>query len=771
MPKAPAVSAPLYPYHEWEISETTCSPEHNARHETIFALGNGYLGTRGTPEEGGAVWREGTYINGFYESAPLRYPEWAYGFAENSQTMLNVTNGKVIRLFVNDQPFDLRTGTVLDYRRTLDLRAGCLTRDVVWRSPGGVALRLTSKRLVSFTQPRLLAIQWQATLLNAPAALHIVSALDGDVSNDITAKDPRAGSGLQGRALLTEALLAEGDGGWLHQHTVRTGFWLACAMHNSVEAHTPVERSSASGAFTVEARYSIAAQPGQTLTLSKFVAYVTSLDHPDEPLPGLALGMAQQAAARGFAALEQEQRAYLDDFWARADVEIAGDAALQQGIRFNMFHLLQAAGKDGRTNIAAKGLTGEGYEGHTFWDTEMYVVPFFLYHTPEIARKLLEYRYRLLDKARERARQMGHERGALFAWRTISGEECSAYYPAGTAQYHINADIAYAIRQYVTATGDDGFLLEMGAEILFETARLWASLGAYIPRKGGAFCINGVTGPDEYTAVVNNNAYTNWMAQLNLRYAAEMAEWLERAHPAAYAQLAARIGLTPDETAAWRRAADAMYIPRDEEQGIYLQDDSFLDKAPWDFAHTPPEKYPLLLHFHPLVIYRHQVCKQADLVLALFLLDQQFTRDEQRRNYDFYEPLTTHDSSLSPCIFSIVASQIGYHEKAYEYFMSTARMDLDDYHHNVKDGVHIANMAGTWMGVIYGFAGMRVRDGALSFAPYLPPGWESYRFRLAFQGRRLQVSVGQDGTRCELLSGAPLTVQVHGQPVRVALDA
>ncbi len=765
MPRAQVTAEPLYPYHEWEITETIYSPEYNARHETIFALGNGYLGTRGTPEEGGTVWREGTYINGFYESAPLRYPEWAYGFAENSQTMLNVTNGKVIRLFVGADPFDLQTGTVLEYRCTLDLRAGCLTRDVVWRSPGGIELRVMSKRLVSFTQPHLLAIQWQVTLLNAPAALHIVSALDGDVSNDTTEKDPRAGSGLQGRALLTEALVSDEDSGWLWQHTARTGFWLACAMHNIVEADTPVQRSNASGAFTVEAHYTMTAQPSQTVTLSKFAAYVTSFDYPDKPLPGLALGMAQEAAGRGFAALEQEQRAYLDDFWARADVEIAGDAALQQGIRFNMFHLLQAAGKDGRTNIAAKGLTGEGYEGHIFWDTEMYVVPFFLYHSPEIARKLLEHRYRLLDKARERARQMGHERGALFAWRTINGEECSAYYPAGTAQYHINADIAYAIRQLLAATGDEEFLRSMGAEILFETARLWVGLGAYVPHKGGAFCINGVTGPDEYTAVVNNNAYTNWMAQLNLRYAAETAEWLRREHPAAYAQLAERIGLAPDEVADWTRAADAMYIARDEGRGIYLQDDSFLDKAPWDFANTPPEKYPLLLHFHPLVIYRHQVCKQADLVLALFLLDQHFTLDEKRRNYDFYEPLTTHDSSLSACIFSIVASQIGYHEKAYDYFMSTARMDLDDQHHNVKDGVHIANMAGTWMGVIYGFAGMRVRDGVLTFAPYLPPGWESYRFRLAFQGRRLRVSVDGNGVGCELLSGAPLTVQVNGREV------
>ncbi|HLY28987.1 MAG TPA: glycosyl hydrolase family 65 protein, partial [Aggregatilineales bacterium] len=452
----------------------------------------------------------------------------------------------------------------------------------------------------------------------------------------------------------------------------------------------------------------------------------------------------------------------------RTDVDIVGDPATQQGVRFNMFHLLQSAGRDGRTNIAAKGLTGEGYEGHYFWDTETYIIPFFLYNNPNISRSLLEYRYRILDKARNRARQMSHPKGALFPWRTINGDECSAYFPAGTAQYHIDADVAFAIKRYHEATGDDAFLIEYGAEILFETARLWVSLGAYIEGKGKAFCINCVTGPDEYSALVDNNCYTNLMARENLNYACHIAAWMQKAAPEAYRQLVKRIGLEEHEIAEWQRAADAMYIPYDENLHIYKQDDNFLNKAAWDFANTPPENYPLLIHYHPLVIYRHQVCKQADFVLALYLLSHKFTLDEKKRNYDYYEKVTTHDSSLSTCIFSIVGSEIGYHDKAYQYFVGTARMDLDDFHGNVKDGIHAANMAGTWLSLVNGFAGMRAHDDVLGFNPYLPGGWQSYSFKVTYRGCLLKVSINKDGAIYELLHGEALTLQHKDQPLTLS---
>jgi trehalose/maltose hydrolase-like predicted phosphorylase len=618
---------------------------------------------------------------------------------------------------------------------------------------------------VSFEKKHLMAITYSITPLNFSGTIQIRAALDGNVMNLTTENDPRTGSGLHGRVLLIEDRFADGSTAAIVQHTQNTAFKLAVAIDTRLTTASAHTLENDIDEFTVNAVYNVAAEQGTPITLDKFVAYVTSLDGGDTRLLERAREIALAGKTETFAALQAAQERFMADYWSRTDVEVRGDMAIQQGIRFNSYHLLQSVGRDGRTNIAAKGLTGEGYEGHYFWDTETYVVPFFLYNNPEIARKLLEYRYSILDKARERARQMAHPKGALFPWRTINGEESSAYFPAGTAQYHINADVACAIRKYMKATDDTEFLVNYGAEILFETARVWADLGDFIPRKGNKFCINGVTGPDEYTALVDNNCYTNMMAQVNLAYAYEMAQWMRANSPQDFAKIAAKIGLEAPELDFWKRAADNMYIPYDEESGLYMQDDSFLDKAVWDFANTPSENYPLLIHYHPLVIYRYQVCKQADLVLALFLQGDKFTLDDKKRNYDYYEKITTHDSSLSTCIFSIVASEIGYHDKAYQYFIGTARMDLDDYHGNVKDGIHVANMAGTWMSLVNGFASMRVYNETLSFDPYLPQSWEGYSFKISFRGCLLKVSVDKALTTYDLIAGDGLAITHHGDTI------
>jgi alpha,alpha-trehalose phosphorylase len=512
-------------------------------------------------------------------------------------------------------------------------------------------------------------------------------------------------------------------------------------------------------------RFQATLAEGESLLLHKFVAYVSSRDAAEDEVPRLAQEELARAAQDGFAHLVAEQGVYLGRFWREADVQIEGDDALQQGVRFNQYHLLQSVGRDGRTNIAAKGVTGEGYEGHYFWDTEIYVFPFFLFSRPEIARALLQYRYNGLPKARERARQMSHATGALYPWRTIAGEECSAYYPAGTAQYHINADVAYSIRLYLLATGDFDFIAQYGAEIVMETARIWTGIGSY--DREGRFCLNEVTGPDEYTALVNNNYYTNAMARMHMTFAADMAERLRAERPADYARVAGAIGLEESEIAAWRAASAAMRLPYDEALGIHEQDDSFLSKKPWDFAGTPKDKYPLLLHYHPLVIYRHQVCKQADVVLALLLLSDEFSLDDKRRDFDFYERVTTHDSSLSSCIFSMVANEVGYADKAYHYFMETARLDLDNTHANTEYGVHTAAMAGTWLGVAYGFAGMRLTGAGLRFAPTLPAKWSSYRFQVHVQGALLAVSVDAGGVHYKLADGESLAFTHHGAAVQL----
>jgi alpha,alpha-trehalose phosphorylase len=744
----------------WRIVEGGVDPARAFLHETLFTLGNGYIGMRGTPEEGSTATAgqtlEGTYLNGFHETEPIRYPENAYGLARINEFMLNVPNAKRVAAVVDGERFDPAQSRVLAWERVLDLKTGLLTRTVEWETAGGKRLSIASRRLVCFARKHVAAVEYAVTPLNFSGRIRFDTDVDAAVGNLQAGDDPRMGSALTGPSLLETGRELTEAGVLLVQRTRHSGFTLATATGSLTSGGTGlrVERLDLGHAFEAEV------EQGATFTLHKFVGYASSRDMAADDVAPKARAELARAQDAGFAALVAEQKRYLDDFWRAADVQIEGDPALQQGVRFNQFHLLQSVGRDGKTNIAAKGVTGEGYEGHYFWDTEIYVFPFFLFSKPEIARALLQYRYNGLPKARERARQMAHDKGALYPWRTIAGEECSAYFPAGSAQYHINADVAYSIRLYLLATGDFGFIAEYGAEIVLETARIWTGIGNY--DREGRFCINEVTGPDEYTALVNNNYYTNAMARMHMRFAVQIAERLRSERPGDYARVAAAIGLLDAEVQAWREASAAMKLPYDEGLGIHEQDDSFLSKKPWDFANTPKGNYPLLLHYHPLVIYRHQVCKQADVVLALLLLSDEFALDDKRRDFDFYEGVTTHDSSLSSCIFSIVASEVGYRDKAYAYFMETARLDLDNTHANTEYGVHTAAMAGTWLGVAYGFGGMRLSDTGLRFAPLLPDQWSGYRFQVRVHGALLAVEVSAVGADYRLLEGERLALSHRG---------
>ncbi|MES2072304.1 MAG: glycosyl hydrolase family 65 protein [Pseudomonadota bacterium] len=758
-----------YPLEPWRIAETEFDTRSHFLSETLFALGNGYIGLRGTDEAGytgpAGTSLDGSYLNGFFESEAIHHPETAFGLARTNQFMLNVPNAKCIQCWLGDERFDLLQGTVTDYERSLDFRTGVLSRSLKWTSPEGRQALLRSQRLVCFENKHLFAIHYEITPLNFSTNIRVVSAVDGAVKNVEAGDDPRVGSSITGPVLDLVEVSQDGAYSALVHRTRNSGFMLVSAMQNQLSGAGTASISSADAGQRVEQSFEVAAVKGQTISLSKFACYFTSRDYPEAELLARSKATLAQAQAQGFDALCRAQENYLRDFWQQADVEIAGDEALQQGLHFNQFHLLQSVGRDGKTNIAAKGVTGEGYEGHYFWDTEIYVLPFFLFNKPEIARKLLEYRYTYLPQARKRAREMSHPKGALYPWRTIAGEECSAYFPAGTAQYHINADIAYAIKMYVEVTGDESFLLEQGAEIVLETARIWMDLGTYTDNHTGSrtrrFCINEVTGPDEYTALVNNNYYTNAMAQMHLRCAVDIAERLQSDHPEKFRKLATALDLDANEIAQWQYAANLMYLPYDEKLRIHKQDDSFLSKKTWDFAGTPKDKYPLLLHYHPMVIYRHQVCKQADVVLALLLLSEQFSPEDKKRDFDYYEAVTTHDSSLSTCIFSIIASEVGYQDKAYDYFMETARLDLDNIHGNTHYGVHTAAMAGTWLGVAYGFGGMRLLHGQhvqLRFSPVLPKRWTHYQFKVHIRKCLLQVTVNADSVEYRLLHGAGISI-------------
>ncbi len=778
-------SASRFPVDPWKIREQDFDPGFAGLGETVFALGNGHLGVRGNFEEGARTVASGTYINGFFEETPIIYGEIAYGYAKNRQVMVNVADAKVIRLFIDDEMLDVSSARLLAYERSLDLREGVLVRSLRWRSPRGSVVEVGFRRLVSLGRRHVAALECAVTVREGTARLRFESAIEADVPNAAAGSDPRVGSHFRDRPLRTTGAQAAGRSLRLTQETRNTRFALACCVDHDVALSPGLEAEERceTRADAAALHLSVEAPAGSTVRLTKYVGYCTSRELPSgeagagaalpaaEGLAGAAQGAAQvateaSAAARlaGFAALCAEQRDYLHDFWARADVRIEGDEGLQQGLRFNIWSLLQSAGRDGRTSLAAKGLTGQGYEGHYFWDTEIYAIPFFVYTSPEIARALLLYRVRLLDKARARAAEMS-QRGALYPWRTIGGEETSPYFPAGTAQYHINADIVHALRVYLQATGDRGILRVGGAEMVFETARLWADLGDFLPTKDGEFSINEVTGPDEYSALVDNNLYTNMMAREHLQFAAALADELASGDPLEYERIARAISLERAEVDGWREAARRMRIPYDRARGIHAQDERFLSRARWDFESTPPESHPLLLHYHPLVIYRYQVLKQPDVVLAQVLLRERFSAADRKRNYDYYNPLTTGDSSLSPCIQSVAAADLGYTEEAHRYFSRTARMDLDDVNGNSSDGVHVAAMAGTWISLVYGFAGMRDAGGTLSFSPRLPSRWTRLSFRLVHRGRTLEVTVTHDEATYLLVDGDEMSLVHRGRDV------
>ncbi len=737
---------PVYLPEPWVISEDRFAPENNLLSETIFALGNGYIGIRGGFEErmGGGECRsiDGIYLNGFYESVPIPHAETGYGYALNTQTMLNVTNSKLIELNLEGEKFSLTRGTILEYKRFLDMKNGCLHRNLIWRSPEGREAEIKIRRVVPFAHRHLLVFEYKVKALNFSGKVTISSSMDGAVDNHTHEEnDPRFSAALGGLGLSVSKIMADEEPVIMLQETQRSKLTMACAMEHSLQEDPVSLKEISRDDRSITVNYYFDLKENEMICLEKYVSYYTSLDYQVAELPGLASEMVTRGRAIGFNLLLEEQQGHLEKLWGTAAFAIDGDTASDQALRFNIFHLFQAAGSNGRTGIGAKGLTSEGYDGHYFWDTEIYMIPFYSAIMPEEARKLLEYRYSILDSARDRARVLNHPGGALYPWRTIAGEEGSSYYPAGTAQYHINAAIAFAIKKYIEMTGDYSLILEFGAEIIFETARLWEDLGTYIQRKGNRFCYNEVTGPDEYTALVNNNFYTNLMAQWHLEYAYETACNLEENYPEHYKKLAEKIDLDQKELQAWKQAADNMFIPYDQVLQIHPQDDGFLDKETWDFAGTPADSYPLLLHYHPLVIYRYQVCKQPDVILAHFLLNDRFSLDQKCRDYNYYESITTHDSSLSPSIFGVMSSELGLYDDAGWFFGLSARLDLDNCLEDTHFGLHMANMAGSWMNLVYGFAGMRTTGGKLSFKPYLPERWKGYRFGIIFKGNLLKVEI------------------------------
>ncbi|EPC8412011.1 glycoside hydrolase family 65 protein [Bacillus thuringiensis] len=745
----------------WHIYSSIFNEKELPKEESLYMLGNGYVGVRGNFEEGypeSLTSIRGTYLNAFHDITKISYGEKLHAFPETQQKLVNVIDAQTVQIYLGEERerFSLWTGEILFYSRVLNMKTGYSDRTIHWRSPRGKEVRITFQRLVSMIHKELFTIHIKVEPVNFHGKIEFVSSINGDVSNFVDKNDPRVASGHSKRSS-TIVTKAKDYGQVVVNQTLESKLQVCCVSETVL--HTNYQRDVHVQADRIDVH--VSCDLIETVKFTKWNIFTDTLRH-GENLVEKGIKTLEMLSKFSFVTLLEEQQKYLEHFWESADIHIDGDSSLQEGIRFNLFQLLQSAGRDPYSNIAAKGLSGEGYEGHYFWDTEIYMFPVFLMTNPELAKQLLIYRYSILDYARARAKEMGHSQGALFPWRTISGTECSAYYPAGTAQYHISGDVAYSYIQYYLVTQDKQFLVEYGAEVLMETARLWMNIGHY---HDGFFKIDAVTGPDEYTCIVNNNYYTNALAKYNLKWAAKVYHILEAENTKKLSELKGKLALTTGEVDVWIEASRKMYLPYDEKREISLQDDTFLQKDVWDFAATPKENYPLLLHYHPLTLYRYQVCKQPDTILGHFLLEDEQEFSTIKNSYDYYEKLTTHDSSLSSCIFSIMASKVGYHEKAYEYFMETARLDLDNIHKNTKDGLHMANMGGTWMAIIYGFAGLRVKESGLSFAPSIPRDWNGYTFRMKYQERFIEIMIDRDKITLTLLSGVPIEVKLYNKRV------
>ena len=769
-----------FPLDPWRLIEREYSGDDLGLTETLFALGNGYIGMRANPEEGRDAHSHGTFVNGFHETWHIHHAEEAFGFAKTGQTIVNVPDAKLLKLYVDDEPLLLATADLDSYERVLDFRAGTLTRDLVWRTPAGKRVHVRSQRLVSLAHRHLAVMTFDVTLLDSPAPVVISSQLlnrqDGEDEYHVRAAalgeggDPRRMRQFDHRVLLPKLQRRpderpdgrDGVGGrdgevLLGYRCANSGMTLVCGYRHIIDSACAHREEDTVGADLAKTVFSVRAEPHQTIRIIKFVSYHSSTGVPVSELADRCTRTLDRAIEDGLERIHADQREWLAGFWETSDVELRGDDAAQQALRWNLFQLAQASARTQEQGIAAKGVTGGGYEGHYFWDTEIYVVPFLAYTSPDTARKLLRFRWNMIDAARRRASEV-NQRGALYPWRTINGEEASAYYAAGTAQYHINAAIVFALKRYLDASGDIDFLAREGAEILVETARLWEDLGFYAVDGDRVFRIHGVTGPDEYTTVVNDNMYTNVMARFNLRYASRVVELLAEWDPDAYAALGRRLHFDASELDRWTAASEAMYLPYDKELGIHPQDDNFLEREPWDFEDTPADRFPLLLHYHPLVIYRHQVLKQADVVLAMALRSDQFPLDQRRRNFDYYDPITTGDSSLSACVQALAAAQIGYEDLAVEYFREALYVDLADLHGNTSDGVHIASAGGVWGTIVFGFAGLFDSGVALQFSPRLPREWDGITFRVQRHGSRILVDLDPEGCTVTVLDGALVPV-------------
>ena len=747
------MTAPRLAVEPWRIVEPHVHTAALEASEAVFSLANGYLGLRGSLDEAEPNSFRGTFLSGVHETHPLSYPEDGYGNPDEGQAMIAVADGTPIRMTVDGEPVDVRTMEPEVHERVLDLRTGVLERRLRWQASSGTRLELVTRRLVSLVERPIAATRWELRALDGPARISVRSELVvGDTPPEITNDDPRVAEALD-CPVEPLARRLEARGGALAQRTKRTGIGLAAAVAHEVdgdhEVGTEINDHHVVTGFTAQL------VAGESLAMTKTTSHVWSRNPESDALLEGAVAAVDSARTLGFEALVDRQRDVLDEFWASADVEVDGDAQLQQALRYSLFQLYCSTARIEGAPLGGKGLSGAGYSGHTFWDIEGFVVPALTLLRPDAAARLLAWRASTIGLARERAEVLGLS-GACFPWRTIDGRETSAYWPASTAAVHINADISRAFWLYGHVTGL-GPQAQRGTEVLVETARLWMSMLA--TDAAGARHIFGVTGPDEYTGVVDDNVFTNVMARRNLVRAADACTLDPEA--------AATLEVSAEETREWLAAAAAIHVPYDEQLGVHPLNASFTTYREWRFE-DKLDSYPVQKHQHYAKFYRRQVLKQADLVQALWWCRDDFTAEQAARDVDYYEARTVRDSSLSAAVQAVTCAQAQHPDLALRYLRETALVDLHDLRVDTKQGLHLAAVAGAWLALTAGLGGLREDHEDLEIAPLLPSALERMAYHVTWRGTLLRIETTRQGTTLSLpQGGAPITVVVDGEPARV----
>lgn len=741
----------------WEVTETNFSETDNKFKESVFTVANGYIGVRGFFEEGFYGISEYTdpvtMLNGIYEYHDYHYMWRRPGFPARTQVITRQVNPLAVFIEIDGERVCMSHD---GYRRTLDLRTGVLTRTFTYTAKDGNKIVLTYDRFACQHEKHLLACRIRICA-EKMAECKVISVL----------RQANGGENLEEReaSIYVPLFLGRRAGTEIAAYnTRRSGFTIACAVCENMRVSGD-KCESIDDAERLKTVHSFPLAGGEEVIYERIISFTSDKDHK-APIE-FAAKKAEEGACEGFDCLLSKSCRVLKKFWDYSDISIEGDPLVQQGIRFSLFQVFQSVGRDGFTNISANGLSGTIYSGQTFWDTEMYMMPMFTYGLQEISRKLLLYRYHILDKSRERAKEMG-DVGALYSWNTINGEECGFIFEASTAQYHINADISFAIEAYFDATQDERFIVDYGSEMLFEMSKCLSYRGSFSKERGGRFCINVICGPDEYNPIVDNNMYTNFMTKRMFEFTLRVRALLAKGYPLKLKELEEKCGMNDAEFERLAAAAEKMYFPYNEEYGIYMQDDNFMYKDAIDIDAIPAEKLPLLFSLHPLNLWRYQVCKQADLVLLTFLCSEFFDMEQIRKIFEYYEPKTLHDSSLSAAVHSIVACALGNREQAYSYLKQSARLDLDDVNGNTGAGLHAACMGGSWMLLINGYAGLRIYEGKLHFAPQLHDAWKSYTFKVHYRDCLLQVRVEKENTYYRLLRGERLCIYHNGNILEVS---